>query len=199
VGLIRTLLERGADPDARTAETFPIRNHVLPITSSLSWVDFIGQTPFITAALSGDLTVMRMLLEHGADPHIKTLEGTSALMAAAGVNWVVAQTFDEGPEALLEAVRLCLELGLDVNDQNSMGVTALMGAANRGSDDIIRFLVDEGARLDIRDGEGRNAFDWASGVFLATHAAVPKPSSMALIREYMVDAGIEVAETEAGP
>jgi hypothetical protein len=94
---------------------------------------------------------------------------------------------------------LCLELGLDVNDQNSMGVTALMGAANRGSDDIIRFLVDEGARLDIRDGEGRNAFDWASGVFLATHAAVPKPSSMALIREYMVDAGIEVAETEAGP
>lgn len=199
VGLIRTLLEQGADPNPRTTETFPIRNHVLPITSSLSWVDFIGQTPFITAALSGDLTVMRMLLEHGADPHIKTLEGTSALMAAAGVNWTVAQTFDEGPEALLEAVRLCRELGLDVNDQNSMGVTALMGAANRGSDDIIRFLVDEGARLDLRDNEGRNAFDWASGVFLATHAAVPKPSSMALIREYMDEAGIEVAGTEAGP
>jgi ankyrin repeat protein len=196
VGLIETLLDRGADPNSRTTETFPIRNHVLPITSSLSWVDFIGQTPFITAALSGDLTVMRMLLDHGADPHIETLEGTSALMAAAGVNWVVAQTFDEGTEALLEAVTLCWELGLDVNDTNSMGVTPLMGAANRGSDDIIRFLVEKGARLDARDNEGRNALDWASGVFLATHAAVPKPSSMALIGALMAGAGIEVAASE---
>jgi ankyrin repeat protein len=202
IEVVRVLLERGADPNPRTTETFPIRNHILPTTSSLSWVDFIGQTPFITAALSGDLTVMRLLLEYDADPHITTLGGTSALMAAAGVNWVVAQTFDEGPEALLEAVRLCYELGLDVNDANSMGITALMGAANRGSDDIIRFLVEKDARMDVRDNEGRAPLDWAKGVFLATHAAVPKPDSVALLTELMDAAGVEIpaelASTEGG-
>ena len=50
------------------------------------------------------MTVMRLLLEHGADPSIATLAGTTPLMAAAGVNWVFNQTFDEGPAALLEAV-----------------------------------------------------------------------------------------------
>ena len=52
-----------------------------------------GQTPFIRAALSGDITVMRLLLEHGADPAIATRKGTTALMAAAGLNWKPTQTF----------------------------------------------------------------------------------------------------------
>jgi hypothetical protein len=62
-----------------------------------------------------------------------------------------------------------------------MGLTALHGAANRGSDDIIRFLVEKGARIDARDKEGRTPLTWAQGVFLATHPAAPKPSSIALI------------------
>jgi ankyrin repeat protein len=156
---------------------------MLRVTGSLSWVDFTGQTPFLTAALSGDVTVMRLLLEYGADPQISTVGGTTALMAAAGINWVVDQTFDEGPKALLEAVRLCWDLGMDVNAVNSMGLTASHGAANRGSDDIIRFLVDKGARLDVKDKEGRTPLTWAEGVFLATHPAKPKPSSIALIRQ----------------
>jgi ankyrin repeat protein len=144
-------------------------------------VDFTGQTPFLTAALAGDVTVMKLLLQYGADPRIDTFHGTSPLMAAAGVNWVVAQTWTEGPQQLLEAVKLCQELGMDVNQANSMGVTALHGAANRGSDDIIRFLVEKGADLTAQDNEHRSALDWAKGVFLATHAPEPKPSSIALI------------------
>src|SRR5690606_27320265 len=107
----------------------------------LSWVDFTGQTPFLRAALAGDVTVMRLLLEHGADPGIATFGGTTPLAAAAGVNWVVNQTFDEGPAALLAAVELCYELGNDVNAVNSMGIAAIHGAANRGSNDIVRFLA----------------------------------------------------------
>jgi hypothetical protein len=76
---------------------------------------------------------------------------------------------------------------MDVNAVNSMGLTAVMGAANRGSDDIIRFLVEKGGRLDAKDNEGRTSLDWAGGVFLATHAPEPKPSSIALIRELMGD------------
>ena len=179
--LINVLIEQGADLNVRTKEIPPFKRHFLKGTGSLSWVDFTGQTPFLTAALAGDVTVMRLLLAHGADPHIPTVAGTTALMAAAGVNWVFYQTYDEGPEALLEAVELCYSLGMDVNAVNSMGLTALHGAANRGSDDIIRFLVDKGAKLDVKDKEGRTPLTWAEGVFLATHPARPKPTSIALL------------------
>jgi ankyrin repeat protein len=179
--LITTLLQKGANPNARTRELIPVRPRMLTVTGTLAWVDFTGQTPFIAAALAGDLPVMRLLLQHKADPAITTFGGTTALMAAAGVNWVVDQTHDEGQPALLEAVKLCVDLGLDVNAVNSMGLTALHGAANRGSDDIIRFLAEKGARLDTADKEGRTPLAWAEGVFLATHPARPKPSSIALL------------------
>jgi len=113
-------------------------------------------------------------------------------MAAAGVNWVLAQTWTEEPEQLLAAVKLCYALGLPVNQANSMGITALHGAANRGSDAIIRFLVDNGADLTAQDKEHRSALDWARGVFLATHPAEPKPKSIALITELLKAQGKEV-------
>jgi ankyrin repeat protein len=190
--LIEALIAAGADLNVRTKEAPPVRQHLLEITGTLEWVDFTGQTPFLAAAYAGDVTVMKLLLEHGADPNIHTFEGTSPLMAAAGVNWVYAQTWTESPEQLLEAVRICHELGMDVNQKNSMGVTALMGAANRGSDDIIKFLVDKGADLTALDNENRSALDWAKGVFLATHPAEPKPSSIALITELLTAQGKEV-------
>jgi len=183
--LIKLLLDKGADPNTRMKETPPIRRQMLRVTGSLAWVDFTGQTPFLTASLAGDLDVMRLLLEWGADPYVPTFGGTTPLMAAAGINWVVDQTYDEGPGALLDAVKLCYDLGMDVNAVNSMGLTAVHGAANRGSDDIIQFLVQKGAKLDVKDKEGRTPLTWAEGVFLATHPAKPKPSSVALIKKLM--------------
>jgi ankyrin repeat protein len=183
--LIKVLLDKRVDVNARMKETPPIRRQMLHVTGDLSWVDFTGQTPFLRATLSADLEVMRLLLAHGADPKIPAFAGTTALMAAAGVNWVVDQTTDEGPAARLEAVKMCYDLGLGVNDVNSMGITAVMGAANRGSDDIIEFLVSKGAKLDAKDKEGRTPLNWAEGVFLATHPARPKPSSIALIKKLM--------------
>jgi len=190
--VIKELIAKGADVNVRTKETPPFRHHLLAITGSLEWVDFTGQTPFLTAALSGDITVMKLLLENKADPHIYTFEGTSPLMAAAGVNWVVSQTYTESPENLLEAVKMCLELGMDVNQANSMGITAVMGAANRGSDDIIKFLVDNGADLTALDKDNRSPLDWAKGVFLATHAPEAKPTSVALITELLTAQGKEI-------
>jgi uncharacterized protein len=190
--LIRALLDAGADVNARTRETPPFRHFLLEITGSLEWVDFTGQTPFLTAALAGDVTVMKLLLEHGANPRIDTYHGTSPLMAAAGVNWVLAQTWTEGPDQLLQAVKLCVELGMDVNQANSMGITAVEGAANRGSDEIVRFLVAHGADLGHQDNEHRSALDWAKGVFLATHPPQPKPTTIALITDLLKQQGREV-------
>jgi ankyrin repeat protein len=159
-----------------------VRFNVLSL-GAFTWVDFTGETPFIRAATAGDVTVMKRLLAAGADPKLSTRQGTSALMAAAGINWVVSQTWTEGPEQLLDAVRFCVELGLDVNQKNSMGLQAIHGAANRGSNDIIRFLAAHGAELETPDREGRTPLEWAGGVFLATVAPTPKPESIALLQQ----------------
>lgn len=180
--LTKLLLEKHADPNARTKESPPQRRWITRL-GSLSWVDFTGQTPFLRAALAGDVKTMRLLLEYHADPNISTFNGTTPLMAAAGVNWTVSQTFDEGPAALLEAVKLAQSLGNDVNATNDMGLQAIHGAANRGSDDIIRFLVEKGARLDVADKQGRTPLVWAKGVFLATHPPEAKPRTMALLAQ----------------
>ncbi|HEY5666148.1 MAG TPA: ankyrin repeat domain-containing protein, partial [Gammaproteobacteria bacterium] len=178
------LLEQGVDVNARTREVPPSRRWLYSL-NDVSWVDFTGQTAFLRAALSADNSAMRLLLEHGADPNLPTQAGTTPLMAAAGVNWVVAQTYTESPEAQLEAVRLCLELGADINATNSMGLSALLGAVNRGSNHIVRYLAEQGADLHVVDVEGRDALRWAEGVFLAAVGAEQKPETIALLDELM--------------
>ena len=185
--LIEALITKGAGVNARIKEFPPQRRFMMPL-GSLAWVDFTGQTPFVRAALSADVPLMKLLLSKGADPNIATFNGTTALMAAAGVNWVIGQTYSESPAMYLEAVKLCLELGGDVNAVNAMGLAAVHGAANRGSDDIIELLAKNGARLDIKDKEGRTPMTWAEGVFLATNSPVAKPSTMALIRKLLAAA-----------
>jgi len=184
--LIKQILARGADPNARTKE-YPVQRRWVTTLGSLAWVDFTGQTPFLRAALAGDIEVMHLLLEYHADPNIATFSGTTPLMAAAGVNWTVAQTYDEGAQNLLAAVELTQSLGNDVNAVNSMGITAMMGAANRGSNDIVRFLAQKGAALDVADKQGRTPLIWAQGVFLATTPPQAKPQTIALLQQLMAN------------
>jgi cytohesin len=147
------------------------------------WVNPAGQTPFVRAALAGDAAVMQLLLEHGADPNIPTLAGVTALMSAAGIGWVPRQTYTEQKESILEAVKLCVEHGAEVNAANSKGFTALHGAAYRGLDDVVRFLVRKGARLDAKDSEGRTPAVFAEGAYLAGNPPERKPSTAALLQK----------------
>jgi ankyrin repeat protein len=189
LALIQRFVDEGADVNARTRE-WPPEKKWLYALNDVSWVDMTGQTPFVRAAESGDVEVMRLLLDHGADPNIATYEGTTALMAAAGVNWTVAQTYTESDAASLEAARLCLSLGADVNAANAMGMTALLGAANRGFNDMIRLLAENDAKLDVQDSVGRTALRWAEGVFLAAVGAQQKPETIALLKELMDQRGL---------
>jgi ankyrin repeat protein len=179
--VIESLLAKGADPNPRIKE-FPPERRFIAGTGFNGWVDMTGQTPFLRAAIAGDLRVLRLLLEHGADPNLTTLDGTSPLMVAAGVSWAVAETFDEGPDALLETVKLTHSLGNDINGVNSMGVRAIHGAANRGSNAIIEYLAANGAQLDAKDKEGRTAISWAEGVLTGARAPTRKPETIALLQ-----------------
>jgi ankyrin repeat protein len=181
MALIETLLARGANPNAR-ANTTPFRGFY---QVSANWANFDGQTPFLRAALSGDVTLMRLLLEHGADPNLGSNDGATPLMAAAGINWVVAQTYSRSDQEFLDAARLCLERGNDVNAVNSQGFTALHGAANRGFDAMIKLLAEHGAKLDVKDKQGRTPMTFAEGVFLAVQPPVRKPGTIALLQQLL--------------
>ena len=188
--MIERLITLGADVNARTKEWPPEKKWLYSL-NDVSWVDMTGQTPFIRASEAADIPVMKLLLEHGADPHLTTYEGTTALMAAAGVNWTVAQTYTVSAEAQLEAVTMNVEWGANVTATNSMGLTPLLGAANRGDNPVIRYLAAQGAQLDVQDAVGRTAVRWAEGVFLAAVGAELKPDTVALLHELMDEAGIE--------
>ena len=181
--VITMLLQKGAQPDARL-EHFPPRmgGHAF----NMSYVPTVGETAFYRASLNNDLPLMRLLLKHGADPLLKTYHGSSPLMAAAGVGWVRGQTFNHGGEAAqLEAVKMLVELGGDVNEANDMGLVAVHGAAFRWSDSVISYLVEHGARLDIKDKVGRTAYTWAAGVTIPSTPPEPSPRTMALIEKLM--------------
>lgn len=177
--LIQALLRKGADVNAKT-DTIPV--HGL-MQLDASWVNFDGQTSFVRAALSGDVELMRVLLENGADPNIPTTLGTTALMAASGMNWVIAQTYSHDDAEYAEAVKLCLEHGAGVDTTNSLGLTALHAAANRGIESIVQILADHGARLDVKDNVGRTPMTFAEGIFLAARPPEAKPKAIALLIE----------------
>ena len=182
LALIRALLDRGANPNVQTKVEPPSRRWMMPF-GARQWVNPAGQTPFVRASLAGDVAVMRLLLEHRADPNIPTLAGVTALMSAAGIGWVPRQTYTEAKESLLEAVQLCVEHGADVNAANLKGFTALHGAAYRGLDDVVRFLVQKGAKLDAKDSEGRTPTVFAEGAYLAGNPPERKSSTVALLQK----------------
>ena len=110
---------------------------------------------------------MKLLLQYKADAKITTDGGTTSLMAAAGINWIPAQTYMHFEEEYVEAVNLCLAQGVDVTVSNSMGLTAMHGVANRGWESIVQILADHGSILDRKDKEGRTPMTFAQGIFLA--------------------------------
>ena len=106
-------------------------------------------------------------------------------MAASGINWVVGQTFSRSAENYVDAVKLCLERGADVNATNSLQLTALHGAANRGSTAVMQILADHGARLDVKDVAGRTPMSFAEGTFLAIRPPAPKRAAINWLKQMM--------------
>ena len=162
VDLVKALLAHGADPNARLAKGTPMfRNgNDYSFNESLT-----AATPFFLAAKYAEAGIMRALASAGADTASPIRDGTTPLMAAAGLGWNNAENRRGQPVAddtafrdeasALAAVKLAVELGADVNAVNQVGNAAIHAAVPKGFHTVIQYLVDHGAKLDIANGRGQ--------------------------------------------
>lgn len=160
--LVNALLARGADPNRQTLEIkragTPVNNFA--DTRDMMWES--GETPFYVASKAADATLMRLLASAGADVRVPIKDGTTPLMAAAGVGRTDDRTRVTESMAL-EAVRTAVEFGLDVNAVNEEGMAAIHGATLNGLTSVIQLLADNGAKLDLKEKNGRTPLAIAQG------------------------------------
>ena len=178
MSLVQALLEHGADPNVRIGTSAMFMSYIAhPREGAFERFacgtgDLRGATPLWVAAHmanrdgDGAVEVIRTLLSADADQHLTTDDGTTPLMAAAGLGRGTYTPTEprgvrsEGAEA---AVKILTEAGADINAINEADFTALHGAAFRGNNEIIEYLVAGGADIDARDFRGRTAYRIAEG------------------------------------
>jgi hypothetical protein len=208
---IKLLLENKTNVNARVCGTKSTPEQCTGDTTetrtnfTMQWLYEDGATPFLRAAQSGDVVLMKLLLAHGADPKIFTAQSVTPLAVAAGIGWVEGVTFEWSEAESLEAVKMCLDLGIDPNAQDQDGRSALHGAAHKGRPAVIQALVDHGAKLDIHDLGSRDTIngamlgttwiplDWARGlVRVGVQSAIPHPEAEALLVKLMTERGLPI-------
>src|SRR5262245_60282027 len=199
--LLESLLKASADPNARTRTQIWYAAY----NAGRMGVDFAGATPFWRAAYSLDVDAMRLLVRYGADPNIPTMSygsprrdkdpsgmPTVALggpnvppfHAASGVGYGtsrVAQQHRHVPDGWMKAAKYFVEeLGVDINERDAEGFTALHHAAARGDNDVIQYLVSKGADVMVVNRAGQTTVDMANSPEQRTQ---PFPATIALLEK----------------
>jgi ankyrin repeat protein len=183
VPIVKALLARGADPNARVAKGTPLRRWSHDFALLERW---IGATPIWLAARFLEIEMISVLAAAGADVHLASRDGTTPVMAAAGNGYSRASgteafikdrrdfsSYNSEPFAVatkipaeeerlcVEALRLLTKLGGDVNRANNAGDTAVHAAAALGMNSVVTFLAEQGANLNVTNKAGRSPIDVA--------------------------------------
>jgi ankyrin repeat protein len=164
--LVKALLAKGADPNAEMTRDFmpyEVHRFARALGNNLPQLHLSGVTPFMLATASGDVSIMRYLVERRADPKITTGQGTTPLMVAAGIGREREPRTPEERERFFDALKLTVALGGDINAKDQNGRTALHGAIYLGDLEMIEYLVKNGADLEAKDKYGQTPITIAMG------------------------------------
>jgi uncharacterized protein len=184
----RELVKRGANVNLRLDKAAPR----YPATSSR--IETPGATPFLLAADRADVPLMRVLLELGADPMLPNFSNTTPLMAAAGLG--TTEPLEEAGEEVeaLEAVKMLVDLGADVNAVDNNGNTAMHGAAYNAYPSVVKLLAERGADPQIWKEKNK---DGVTPLFAAEGyiGRLPRPDKPTIeaVTKLMVAAGLSTA------
>ena len=186
VDVIRKMIAKGANVNARMT-----RNGMKD--GQRNRLNRLGVTPFFLAAKVTDVEVMKILVGAGARPTVPAADGTTPLMVAAGLQlWNPGEDGGSLPgqePEVLEAVRMCVDLGNDVNARNDRGETALHGAAYRGVNAVVEHLASKGSVLDAKDQHGWTPLAVANGLSY-TDFYKEQVHTAALLRTLMQSRGL---------
>jgi ankyrin repeat protein len=189
--LVRKLVKQGANINARMTRK---------VNFGLTSLNTMGATPFFLAAKTADAQLMRELAKLGADPLITNSDGSTALMAAAGLG-TRSPGEDAGTDSeVVEALQVGLDLGIDINAVDKNGETAMHGAAYKNSPPAVEFLAAKGANIEIwnrKNSHGWTPLRIAEGYRFGNYK--PSPTTMAAFHKVMQAAGVQpVSEPAAG-
>ena len=155
--LIKKLLDAGANPNALVNNTPRARMRE-------GSPRIVFATALMRAAFSGDIELVKLLLAHGADPHIQSSDRETSLMAACGLAFINGYHRQRPSSERMEVVKLMVDLGEDVNHADGYGITPLMAAANLGDINIVRYLIDKGGDLGAHDLGKKNDGNFGSSI-----------------------------------
>jgi ankyrin repeat protein len=208
---IKLLLAKNADVNVRvcgtqsTATTCTGDSTETRTNFTMQWLNEDGATPFLRAAQSSDVELMKLLLAKGADPKIATARNVTALAVAAGIAWVEGVTYETSREENLETVKMLLDLGIDPNIHDEDGRTSLHGAAHKGRNEIVQLLVDHGGDLTAHDNGSRDTVNGAMKgvtwvplhysqglVRVGVQSAIAHPETTAFIKKLMTEKGLPI-------
>ncbi len=142
----RELVKRGANVNSRIEDGEEHEDGKLTT---------LGATPLLLASDTADLAYMKLLVELGADPFLPNAAGTTPLMAAAGLGSSAPEEEAGTPQECLAAVKFLFSLGADVNTVNAKGETAMHGAAYKNAPQVVHFLHEHGADIEIWNTKNR--------------------------------------------
>jgi ankyrin repeat protein len=201
--LIKKLLDGGANPNALVNNTPRARMRE-------GSPRIVFATALMRAAFAGDIELVKLLLAHGADPHIQSSDRETTLAAACGLAFINGYHRQRPSAERLEVVKLMIDLGEDVNHADSYGITPLMAAANLGDINIVRYLIEKGADLSAHDLGKKNdgnfgssveplmPIDYAIGVgtFVPNNAVIMHEDVVKLMADEMKKRGIKHTTSE---
>jgi ankyrin repeat protein len=188
--LVKQLVARGASINARMTRKVNLNN---------TRANEIGATPFLLASLTADAELMKTLADLGADTRLTNTENSTPLMMAAGLA-TRSPGEDAGTESeVLEAVKLLLSLGADVNAVDSNGETAMHGAAYKNLPKVVKYLAANGAKIDVWNKPDK--FGWTPLVIAVGYRFgnfKPSAETEAAVREVMIAAGVTPPKVVTG-